>query len=56
MSSLPTIWLTRFLNFCRFAEILSFAAFYLIFGARKKKVSASGIIIPWQDALFLPDF
>jgi len=38
--SLPTIWLTSFLNFCKRAEILIFAIFSLIFAARKKIISA----------------
>jgi len=53
---LSTIWLTKFFNFCPCAEILIFTVFSPIFGARKKKISASDRIIPCQDFLYLPDF
>jgi len=37
-------------------EISIFAAFPLIFDARKKKISASARVTPWQDFLFCQIF
>jgi len=45
-----------FSNFCLCVVILIFAAFSLIFDARKKIISASDRLISGLDFLFLSDF